>query len=145
MDDLNRQSYEYKSCGDCHWTGFAFVIPDQKLRSAFDNPSSSPDILRRLVSAACAQGTKVKINLQLRVGRCCRDFRCNCCVPYQFRCVRQPSVRFSSLTFSIHHSVKAWLVLFWSFILTLTVFNYVSQPTTRANPQAKPEAPPTSE
>ena len=27
----------------------------------------------------------------------------------------------------------------------LTVFNYVSQPITRANLQAKPEAPPTSE
>ena len=29
----------------------------------------------------------------------------------------------------------AWLVFFWSFILMLTVFNYVSQPTTRVNPR----------
>ena len=63
MDDLNRQSYEYKSCGDCHWTGFAFVIPDQKFRLAFDNPSSSPDILKQLVSAVHAKSTKAKISV----------------------------------------------------------------------------------
>ena len=44
-------------------TGFAFVIPDQKFRLAFDNPSSSPDILKRLVSAARAKGTKVKVSV----------------------------------------------------------------------------------
>ena len=44
------------------WTGFAFVIPDQKFRLAFDD-LSSPDILKRLVSAARAKGTKVKVSV----------------------------------------------------------------------------------
>ena len=46
------------------WTGFAFVIPDQKLRLAFDDPSLSPDILKQLVSAERgAKGTKAKISI----------------------------------------------------------------------------------
>ena len=44
------------------WAGFAFVIADQKLRLAFDD-LSSPDILKRLVSAARAKGTKVKVSV----------------------------------------------------------------------------------
>ena len=44
------------------WAGFAFVIADQKFRLAFDD-LSSPDILKRLVSAARAKGTKVKVSV----------------------------------------------------------------------------------
>ena len=45
------------------WIDFAFVIPDQKFRLAFDDPSSSPDILKRLVSAVRAKSTKAKISV----------------------------------------------------------------------------------
>lgn len=45
------------------WIDFAFVTPDQKFNLAFDNPSSSPNILQRVVSAAHAKGTKVKVSI----------------------------------------------------------------------------------
>lgn len=45
------------------WIDFAFVTPDQKFNLAFDDPSSSPDILKRVVSAAHAKGTKVKVSI----------------------------------------------------------------------------------
>ena len=50
------------------WTDFAFVIPDQKFRLAFDDPSLSPDIQKRLVSAERAKGTKAKINIGPRTS-----------------------------------------------------------------------------
>lgn len=45
------------------WIDFAFVTPDQKFNLAFDDPSSSPNILQRVVSAAHAKGTKVKVSI----------------------------------------------------------------------------------
>ena len=44
------------------WAGFAFVIADQKFTLAFDD-LSSPDILKRLVSAVRAKSTKAKISV----------------------------------------------------------------------------------
>ncbi|KAI5125035.1 hypothetical protein M0805_007459 [Coniferiporia weirii] len=45
------------------WIDFAFVSPDENFNLVWDDPSSSPGILSRLVSAAHAKGTKVKLSI----------------------------------------------------------------------------------
>lgn len=45
------------------WVDFAFGIPDAKFNIAWDDPSSSPALLSRLVKAAHAKNTKVKLSL----------------------------------------------------------------------------------
>ncbi|THG95934.1 hypothetical protein EW145_g7877 [Phellinidium pouzarii] len=45
------------------WIDYAFVTPDQNFDLQWDDPSSSPGILTRLVSAAHAKGTKVKLSI----------------------------------------------------------------------------------
>lgn len=56
------------------WIDFAFVTPDQKFNLAFDDPSSSPNILKRVVSAAHAKGTKVKVSIGGWGGSKCVKF-----------------------------------------------------------------------
>ncbi|KAL5527614.1 hypothetical protein ACEPAG_6415 [Sanghuangporus baumii] len=45
------------------WIDFAFGVLNQDFSIGFDDPDSSPDILNRLVSAAHAKGTKVKLSI----------------------------------------------------------------------------------
>lgn len=45
------------------WIDFAFATLDENTNLNFDDPDNSPDILRRLVSAAHDKGTKVKLSI----------------------------------------------------------------------------------
>jgi len=44
------------------WIDFAFAVPDTKFSLAWDDPSA-PGVLKRLVSAAHARNTKVKLSI----------------------------------------------------------------------------------
>lgn len=45
------------------WIDFAFAIPDSHAGITWDDPSSSPGILKRLVAAAHAHNTNVKVSI----------------------------------------------------------------------------------
>lgn len=45
------------------WIDFAFVTPDARFSLDFDDPSTSPGILTRLIKAAHAKGAKVKVSI----------------------------------------------------------------------------------
>ncbi|KAF8621678.1 hypothetical protein AX15_007691 [Amanita polypyramis BW_CC] len=45
------------------WIDFAFAFPDQNFVLTWDDPVAAPDLLRRLVSLAHAEGKKVKISV----------------------------------------------------------------------------------
>ena len=45
------------------WIDFAFAVPDAKFTLTWDDPETSPDLLKRLVTNAHAHGTKVKLSL----------------------------------------------------------------------------------
>lgn len=45
------------------WIDFAFVTPDEKFNLAWDDASTSPGLLKRLVSAAHVKGAKVKVSI----------------------------------------------------------------------------------
>lgn len=45
------------------WIDFAFATLDKNFNLVWDDPDSSPDILNRLVAAAHAKGTKVKLSI----------------------------------------------------------------------------------
>ena len=45
------------------WIDFAFAIPDETFNLTWDDPVDGPDLLRRLVSLAHAQGKKIKLSV----------------------------------------------------------------------------------
>ena len=45
------------------WIDFAFAIPDQNFTLTWDDSVTAPDLLRRLVSSAHAEGKKVKVSV----------------------------------------------------------------------------------
>ncbi|KII95055.1 glycoside hydrolase family 18 protein [Plicaturopsis crispa FD-325 SS-3] len=45
------------------WIDFAFGVPDQSFNVTWDDPKGAPDLLRRLVQAAHANGKKVKLSV----------------------------------------------------------------------------------
>lgn len=45
------------------WIDFAFAIPDESFALTWDDPVDAPDLLRRLVSLAHAQGKKIKLSV----------------------------------------------------------------------------------
>jgi len=45
------------------WIDFAFAVPNSKFALTWDEPKKGPDLLKRLVTRAHANGTKVKLSL----------------------------------------------------------------------------------
>ncbi len=45
------------------WIDFAFAVPDKSFALTWDDPDVAPDLLRRLVNLAHAQGKKVKLSV----------------------------------------------------------------------------------
>jgi len=45
------------------WIDFAFAVPNAKFALTWDDPQTSPDLLKRLVKSAHSHGTKVKLSL----------------------------------------------------------------------------------
>lgn len=45
------------------WIDFAFALPNENFELVWDDPKSSPDVLRRLVRSAHASGKKVKLSV----------------------------------------------------------------------------------
>jgi hypothetical protein len=45
------------------WIDFAFAVPNSKFALTWDEPKKGPDLLKRLVDRAHANGTKVKLSL----------------------------------------------------------------------------------
>jgi len=45
------------------WIDFAFAVPNSKFALTWDEPKKGPDLLKRLVNKAHANGTKVKLSL----------------------------------------------------------------------------------
>lgn len=45
------------------WIDFAFAVPDESFALTWDDPDVAPDLLRRLVNLAHAQGKKVKLSV----------------------------------------------------------------------------------
>lgn len=45
------------------WIDFAFAVPNSSFALTWDEPKRGPDLLKRLVTAAHARGTKVKLSL----------------------------------------------------------------------------------
>jgi hypothetical protein len=46
-----------------HWIDFAFAVPDSAFQLSWDDPVASPALLLRLVAAAHAAGTRVKLSI----------------------------------------------------------------------------------
>lgn len=45
------------------WIDFAFAVPDETFTLTWDNPEESPSILNRLVAAAHAKNSKIKLSI----------------------------------------------------------------------------------
>lgn len=45
------------------WIDFAFAVPDETFNLTWDNPEESPSVLKRLVAAAHAKNSKIKLSI----------------------------------------------------------------------------------